>query len=162
MTAVIALWRIGVDTPDYVAEDLSGKGAEKTGGRWNRKGRRVVYTSGSRALACLETIVHLGTATLPLNRYLVKIEVPVAIWAKRATIDPDALVGWDAIPAGKVSLDAGDQWLASGDSALLMVPSVIVPDESNTLISPAHPDAASITATKLKLWRYDSRLFGKG
>jgi len=144
LTAVIALWRIGVDTPDYVAEDLSGKGAEKTGGRWNRKGRRVVYTSGSRALACLET------------------EVPVAIWAKRATIDPDALVGWDAIPAGKVSLDAGDQWLASGDSALLMVPSVIVPDESNTLISPAHPDAASITATKLKLWRYDSRLFGKG
>src|SRR5713101_8129256 len=70
VSAEITVWRIAADTPDYEAHDLSGKGAEKTGGRWNRKGTAMVYASASRALACLETIVHLGSGDpLPLNRY---------------------------------------------------------------------------------------------
>jgi RES domain-containing protein len=50
----VVLWRIAADTPAYEAHDLSGKGAELSGGRWNRKGTPVVYASVSRALACLE------------------------------------------------------------------------------------------------------------
>jgi hypothetical protein len=51
------VWRIAADTADYEANDFS---EEQTGGRWNRKGIRVVYTSVSRVLACLESVVHLG------------------------------------------------------------------------------------------------------
>ncbi len=65
------LWRIGTDTRSWQAHDLSGKGAEVTGGRWNAKGTPVVYASEARALACLETLVHLNAGGLPLNRYLV-------------------------------------------------------------------------------------------
>ena len=153
------LWRIGSDTPDYTAEDMSGLGAEKTGGRWNRNGRPVLYTASNIALAALETVVHLNASSLPLNRYLVRIEVPDALWAARleAVLLP-LPVGWDARPPGRVSLDLGDGWLHSLSSALCAVPSVIVPEEMNVLINPRHPDARQITATKLRPWRYDERM----
>ena len=93
------LWRIAVDTPDYTADDLSGRGAERTGGRWNAKGSAMLYTSESIALACLETLVHLtGGDPLPLNRYLVSITVPDVAWMARTIFDRST-PGWDAQPS---------------------------------------------------------------
>ena len=162
MTVSHTFWRIATDTPDYLADDMTGKGAESTGGRWNRKGRAVVYASPSIALACLETIVHLKQGGLPLNRYLVKILVPHATWELRNELTAaSAPVGWDAEPAGKVSLDLGDSWIDGGASALLFVPSVVVPEERNLLINPAHADAKGITAQKVRKWLYDPRILGK-
>jgi RES domain-containing protein len=153
------LWRIGTDAPAYEAHDLTGRGAEVTGGRWNRKGTALVYASTSRALACLETVVHLGGGDpLPLNRYLVEITVPGAAWAGRTVLDPGAHVGWDAEPAGRVSLDWGTAWARGGAALLAEVPSVIVPEERNVLINPRHPDAASVRAAKVRKWTYDARL----
>lgn len=159
----VELWRIGVDAPDYTADDLAGKGAEISGGRWNRKGHRVVYAATSISLACLETTVHLGQRGLPFNRYLVKITVPEATWNARETRSAAALeVGWDALPEGKVSLDVGDIWLTSGNSPLLLVPSVIVPEEFNVLINPSHPLSKDIEARKVRRWIYDPRLLFDG
>lgn len=154
-----ALWRIASDTKDYEAHDLGGKGAEKTGGRWNRPGRAVVYSATSIALACLETVVHLNADGLPMNRFLVRIDVPDDVWHTRQVLTPaDLAIGWSAVPEGKVSLDLGDVWLQGAATALLVVPSVIVPEESNVLIDPAHPHAGSIVAFKTKPWFYDQRL----
>lgn len=153
------VWRIASDTPDYVAHDLSGKGAEKTGGRWNRKGTPLVYASQSRSLACLETVVHLGGANpLPLNRYLVRVGIPIALWKSRSVFDRGAHVGWDAEPAGKVSLDWGTAWVAGMTTVLAVVPSVIVPEEMNILINPTHADVSKVTATKVRKWTYDQRI----
>lgn len=157
--AGVSLWRIATDTRDYTADELGGRGAEATGGRWNRPGHPVVYASTTIALACLETIVHLRAGGLPMNRYLVEVRVPVKTWDARQVLDrPSLPVGWDALPEGRVSLDLGDRWLATGVSALLLVPSVIVPEEHNALINPAHPQARGITARKLRKWLYDPRL----
>lgn len=155
------VWRIGTDTPDYGADDRSGQGAALTSGRWNREGRAVLYTSTSRALACLETLVHLGGAVpLPLNRYLVEFTLPDEAWQARVTFDREARahVGWDAVPAGLVSLDWGTAWLEAGRSLLAVVPSIVVPEEDNVLINPAHPAAATLTVVKQRAWRYDLRL----
>jgi RES domain-containing protein len=73
--------RICVDTPAFDADVLSGAGAKATGGRWNAAGVAVVYTSQTRALACLETVVHLNAGGLPLNRYLVEVRIPDEVWA---------------------------------------------------------------------------------
>lgn len=155
----VSVWRIATDTPTYTSDDLSGEGAKVTGGRWNRAGMPVVYTSESIALACMETLVHLKASGLPLNRYLVRIDVPDPVWQAAKVFDAKTLpIGWDAIPEGKVSLDFGDQWLTGNSSALLVVASVIVPQEKNILINPAHPDAAKITVTKISKWLYDPRL----
>ena len=157
---IVRLWRIGTDAPAYEAHDLTGKGAELTGGRWNRKGTALVYASTTRALACLETVVHLGSGNpLPLNRYLVEITVPAGVWAARTVFDPAAHVGWDAEPAGKVSLDWGTGWATGGSALLAEVPSVIVPEEVNVLINPAHPDAGRITVSDPFAVPWDERLF---
>jgi RES domain-containing protein len=157
MTAT--LWRIGTDTPDYSAEDLTGKGAETTGGRWNRIGSAVVYTASNISLAALETLVHFNTSSLPLNRILVRVDVPDDVWAARQTFThTNTPVGWDVFPAGKISLDVGNAWLKSGTSALMEVPSAIVHEESNVLINPRHADAARISAARLRVFAYDGRL----
>jgi RES domain-containing protein len=157
----VTLWRIGADTPDYEADDLSGKGAEKSGGRWNRAGTPLLYCSVTRALACLETLVHLAKHPLPLNRYLVKITVPAAAWAAAVELDGSTLIGWDAEPAGKASLDWGTNWVTGGASLLARVPSVVVPEEFNLLINPAHADIADVKAEKVRKWLYDARLTPK-
>ncbi len=155
----IAVWRIAADAPEYEAHDLSGKGAEVTGGRWNRKGTPMIYTSVSRSLACLETVVHLSSGdALPLNRYLVQIQIPIGAWNSRVVFDAARRVGWDAEPAGKVSMDWGTAWLKGKTTLLAEVPSVIVPEEHNILINPNHPDAAKLTAVKIRKWTYDQRM----
>jgi RES domain-containing protein len=155
------VWRLGTDTPDYGAADRSGKGGQNTGGRWNRPGNPVLYASSSRALACLETLVHLsGFEPLPLNRYLVEITIPHASWDARRTFDraKPAHVGWDAKPAGLVSLDWATAWLNSKESLIAVVPSIVVPEEENILLNPKHPDAVKLRLTKQRKWTYDLRL----
>jgi RES domain-containing protein len=154
----VPVWRIAVEAPTHAANDLSGTGARMTGGRWNSKGTPVVYSAANIALATLETVYYLSGGGLPFNRYLVRIDIPDAVWAARQVLDP-LPGGWDAIPAGMTARTAGDAWIASGATALLLVPSVIVPDEYNVLINPQHGDAAAIVATTLKRWIYDPRFF---
>ena len=153
----VTVWRIAAVTIRYSADDLSGAGAKASGGRWNSPGMALVYASESIALAVHETVVHLRSAGLPLNRYLVRIDIPEALWSARQKLAAPA--GWDAQPHGVPSVMAGDAWLKAAASALLVVPSVIVPEERNVLINPAHPDSAGVTATMLRRWDYDSRLF---
>ncbi len=154
----VAVWRIAVEAASYTANDLSGTGARLTGGRWNSKGTPVVYCAVNIALATIETVQYLKVGGLPYNRYLVRIDIADDVWNACQVLAP-LPGGWDAIPAGLSARAAGDAWIASGASALLRVPSVMVPDEDNILINPQHPDAAAITATTLKRWLYDPRLF---
>jgi RES domain-containing protein len=155
----VTIWRIATDTPDYQADDLSGRGAARTGGRWNRKGTPLVYASASRALACLETVVHLGAGQLPLNRYLVRITVPREIWNARTVFDPRSQVGWDALPAGRIAIDWGTAWASGAKTVIAEVPSVIVPEEANLLINP-RLTGGRLKAVKVRKWTYDFRFDG--
>lgn len=156
MRAARELWRIAPDTPDYEADDLCGKGAEKTGGRWNRKGVAMLYCSSTVALACLETLVHLaGAAPLPLKRYLVTIALPPSAWRERTILKPSGHVGWESVPPGIVSIGWGNDWVDSSRSLIAEVPSVIVPEEANILINPRHRDARWLRARKVRRWTYD-------
>jgi len=155
----VAVWRISADTPGYEAHDLTGKGAETTSGRWNRKGTAMIYASVSRSLACLETVVHLSSGdALPLNRYLVQVRIPAVAWNSRVVFDPAHHVGWDAEPAGKVSIHWGTAWIHGKTTLLAEVPSVIVFEEHNILINPNHADGSKLTAVKVRKWTYDPRI----
>jgi RES domain-containing protein len=155
----VVVWRIAADTPEYDAADLTGLGARLSVGRWNRRGTPLVYASSSRALTCLETVVHLGGgAPLPLNRYLVQIQVPDDLWAARVAFEEAGHVGWDALPAGRVSIDWGTRWVHGLESLLADVPSVVVPEERNVLINPLHSDLRRLAARKVRRWTYDGRL----
>lgn len=154
----VAVWRIAVEAHTCSANDLRGISSKVTGGRWNSRGKPVVYCATNIALATLETIRFIRSGRFPLNRFLVRVDIPPAVWDRRLVLDP-LPGGWDAIPAGLAARTAGDDWAAAGTSALLLVPSVIAPDEYNVLINPRHPDAPAITAKTLKRWVYDPRFF---
>mgnify|MGYP006284630169 CR=1 FL=1 len=161
------LWRIASETRRYRAADVSGAGAAAKPGRWNAVGEPVLYTAPTIAMAVLETAAHLDDAGLPLNRFLVRLDVPDKIWNARTTLRPDALrpdalpATWSAIPAGRASVALGSRWLKEGAAALLEVPSVIVPEESVVVINPAHADRARIKASVVRPFEYQ-RLFRAG
>jgi RES domain-containing protein len=155
----VILWRIATETRRYAATDLSGAGAARSPGRWNDDGQPVVYAAVSIALAVLETAAHINDKGLPLNRFLVRIDVPPAVWDAREELPAAALPpSWAAIPAGSASVKVGSEWRASLSSAILLVPSVIVPEEYAALINPAHADAAKFSATVVRPFEYN-RLF---
>lgn len=156
------LWRIAADTRKYAADDLTGGGAAASPGRWNDLGQVALYTAPTIAIAVLETAAHVDDAGLPLNKYLVRLNVPDAAWAAREVLDVSTRpLTWSAIPAGHASVRIGADWLRGGTAPILVVPSVIVPEESATLINPVHPLAAAITATIVRLFEYN-RLFRRG
>ena len=153
------LWRIAAETRKYPATDLSGGGAASSPGRWNNDKEPVVYSAPAIAMAVLETAAHVDDSGLPLNRYLVEIDVPDDVWAKREEINIAKLpLTWAAIPAGRASVKVGSNWLSSLKSPILMVPSVIVPEEWVSLINPKHSEASMITAKVVRPFEYN-RLF---
>lgn len=159
MSSGKAVWRIAQDAPDYGADELSGKGAEQVGGRWNHGGTAMLYCSSTIALACLETVVHLvGSDPLPFNRYLIRIVLPATAWRDRTIFRPREHVGWDSTPPGIVSLRWGNDWAGSARSLIAEIPSVVVPEESNFLINPRHRDAKQLQARRIRRWTYDPRL----
>ncbi len=131
------LWRIS----NHLS--LDGKGGLRWPGRWHTPGRPIVYCAPSPAAALLETLVHVdaGLGTLPARYRLLKIEVPDEASIERLEVG--------ALPERWTERDEATQaigniWLAGGLSALLLVPSAIVPETMNVLINPRHPSAASI------------------
>lgn len=153
------LWRIAAETRRYAATDLSGLGAANYPGRWNDVGLPVVYSASTLALAVLETAAHVDDAGFPQNRFVIQIDAPDSVWRQRQTLDAATLPAtWAAIPAGSASINIGSNWLQSKASAIMLVPSVIVPEEYAALINPQHPAAAKIEATATRSFDY-RRLF---
>jgi RES domain-containing protein len=149
------LWRIAAETRSYSAEDLSGRGAARYPGRWNDVDEAVVYAAPSIALAVLETAGYIDDGNVPGNRFVIELDVPDGVWASREALDVGALhPGWSAIPAGRASVKAGSAWLKSLRSPILLVPSVIVPEEQIALINPKHPGSAQITARMKREFDY--------
>lgn len=152
----VAVWRVAVEAPTYSANNITGLGAARVEGRWNSVGTAIVYCSSSIALAVLESLVSKRFSSLAHSRFLVRVDIPASVWNCAEMLAPPG--GWDAIPAGLASKNAGDSWAARMQTPLLLVPSVIVPEELNILVNPRHPAASEIAATTLRKWNYDPRL----
>jgi len=144
---------------------LSGKGGLVASGRWHTHPRLVIYTSESLALANLELLVHLKAHLLPKNLVAIELDVPDAVQVVELGIDklPKA---WRRWPAPRTTQNIGNAWLDDQSSALLKVPSAIIPTEFNFLINPLHPDCERITVTSKVNFTIDARLIsirqGKG
>jgi RES domain-containing protein len=152
----VHLWRIATETRTYPANDRSGNGAAKNPGRWNNRNEKVIYAAPSIALAVLETAAHIDDSGLPLNKFLVRLDVPTALIANAVTANSASLpVAWSAVPAGMASVTFGSKWYASQASAILFVPSVIVPEENIAIINARHPDMAKIKVVAVRLFEYN-------
>jgi RES domain-containing protein len=150
----IHAWRIVKSK--HSANAFSGDGAKTFGARWNSLGTAVVYVAGSRSLAMLEMLVHLQSQEL-LNRYVL-YEVTFDNSLTTA-VDPTTLPRtWRKSPPPEGIQQIGDLWIAAAKSAILRVPSAIVPTEWNYLLSPAHPNFAKIKIGPKQPLQFDPRL----
>jgi len=140
----------------HASTAFDGRAAQRFGGRWNSSGRRAVYGSATKSLAVLEVLVHLDVGR-PLPRL-----VAFTFEVDDALVDriPVARLPrhWRTAPGLEVTQRIGDEWLASGRSLALAVPSAIVPEEWNYLLNPAHPRFGSLRFGRPVPFLLDPRL----
>ena len=150
----VTAWRIIQRKHTKAAFD--GSGARKFGGRWNSPGISLVYTAQSQSLAILEVLVHLNAPGL-LQQYVL---IPISIAESLIEQLPNAAVSgnWRRTPAPPALQNIGDEWVRSARSAVLQVPSALVPAEHNFLLNPAHSDFKKLFIGEPVPFRFDSRL----
>jgi len=150
----IHAWRI--TKAKHAATAFTGGGAKAFGGRWNSSGTAIVYTAGSASLAILEMLVHLQAQEL-MRRYVIfEVSFDETLMV---TLDPATLPkAWRRSPSSTAVQQVGDDWVTEGSSAVLRLPSVIVPSEWNYLLNPVHPDFAKITIGPKQPIKFDPRM----
>ncbi len=152
----LSLWRIS--KRKYVDTAFSGEGARRVGGRWNSRGQGMVYTSGTLSLAALEVFVHMEVEDVATMLAWIRVDVPTEVnieYLEMAQLPPN----WRNIPAPAVLAMMGDNWFRSGATAILAVPSVVIPLEFNYLINPSHPDFVKLAVESPQPFELDPRLW---
>lgn len=154
--SIVRVWRIS--HKQYADSAFTGEGARLYGGRFNSEGLPAVYTSGNLSLALLEMLVQSNDRNYFSSCVSVYADIPVTIIMK---MTPDLLPeGWDAVPYNTASQLFGDKWIDDKQSAVLKVPSVVVPVEWNYVINPLHPDFKKIEISDSTELPFDERLSG--
>ncbi len=144
---------------EYI-NDLSGRGAALIGARWNSRDVYVLYTAQSRALSLLEVVVHIGKVPANNNYCMLTLDIPDT---SIETISPAQLpADWTGNPPPDYLKKYGDNFIAAGNSLALRVPSVLMPEEYNFLLNPAHPDFKKVKIVSQRTLTLDDRLFPVG
>ncbi len=149
------VWRIC--KKKYADQAYSGAGAKLYGGRWNEPGMAVIYTAGSLSLAALETFVNLEPDLLPDDLVAVAADLPAKIGRTRLRV-ADLPSDWREYPAPDSLKQIGTNWLRLATTAVLVVPSVIIPQEKNYLINPAHKDCRRLKIHPALPFQFDPRI----
>jgi RES domain-containing protein len=149
-------WRL---VPPEFADALNGEGNIQRGARWNSPGRGVVYASVNLSLCVLESLAQMPP---PLRMKLpelaaVRIEIPDDT-PSRVVALADLPVALDGEPGRRRCREIGDAWLAEDAQLVLTVPSVILPQERNVLINPAHRLRETVKIVSIERFRFDARL----
>ena len=151
---MIRAWRLVKGK--HVASAFSGVGARLAGGRWNRPGDAAVYVSSTLSLAVLELFVHLQVRSRTTLRL---VGIPVMIPDELIAEPPPLPANWRAQPPPAATHGLGSEWLRSGSSCVLRVPSAIVPIEFNFVLNPAHGAFGSIEIGRPEPFSLDSRMW---
>jgi RES domain-containing protein len=149
------VWRIC--RKPHALTALDGLGGLYTSGRWHQKGRPIIYTATSAALAALEVLVHVDPLNAPADLRLLTIDVPddLPLDVLPSTQLP---TDWRAIPAPAQLQSIGTSWLSSGRTAGLIVPSAVIPLEHNILLNPQHPESQRLRLVGDDDFSFDPRL----
>lgn len=138
------------------ADDLNGIGSKLYGGRWNHEGISCLYTSESRALALLEYSVNSYIYDIPRALSITTIDIGSMHFRK---LTESELPGdWKKFPAPVSTKDFGTSLLKTAGTAILKVPSTIIPQEFNYLLNPLHPDRSDFRILDIQDFVYELRI----
>lgn len=125
--------------------------------RWNSNDVKVIYTSSSRALSCLENVVHRSKLGLSSNFSVMQIEIPSTITITEVHL-ADLPKNWNQFEQMHAMQKIGDKWVKEAKAAILKVPSSIIPEEYNFLLNPNHPDFDKIKLVGTHPFLFDDRI----
>ncbi len=139
------------------SHDLSGKGAEMAGGRWNSKGIALVYTGQNISLCMAEVAVHMPLGIVPKDYELIHIEIPeeeIQELSKKELPED-----WRDQLSMNETQQIGNDFVKKSSKMVLKVPSMVVQGEFNYLINPNHKNTGKVQIKKTEPFRFDARLF---
>ena len=152
----MVVWR--VTRRAHAEQPLTGEGARRFGGRWNHVGTSLVYTSATLSLAVLEYLVNLPISDLPDDLVSIQVQVPDDLARAELTID-DLPENWRTFPASEELKDIGSDWVREGMTPILSVPSVVIPNDLNYLVNPAHKEVRRVEVVSVEPFALDVRLY---
>lgn len=134
---------------------FDGEGSFLFGGRWSSIGTRVCYAATHRSLAILEYRAHIDQAFMPDDLVIATLEIPDEIVITPTPALPE---GWREYPAPASLRRIGDRFIAEAKGVVMLVPSVLVPQENNVMLNPLHPHARRMHRQRRLLpFAYDPR-----
>lgn len=142
-----------ISAPKYAL----GLTASGVANRWNAAGQYVLYTAANASLACLENVVHRGAEGLQATFKVMTLEIPTQVTIEEVTLDM-LPAGWQQVESYAQCQIFGVAWYQLRRSAVLKVPSAIIPSESNYLISTSHADFGRIKLVSSENFRFDPRI----
>jgi RES domain-containing protein len=142
----------------YSKKPFDGEGGYLFGGRWSSPGVRLAYAAEHLSLAIVEYFVHIDPEDPPQDLVVVTADVPDAV-SRVSIADRQLPRGWRQVPARPALAAIGDEFVHRARAAVLIVPSVLAPSESNWLINPRHAAFAKIRVNPAEPFQYDARFF---
>ncbi|MDZ7897870.1 MAG: RES family NAD+ phosphorylase [Arcicella sp.] len=125
--------------------------------RWNSNGVFVAYTASSRALACLEMVVHLNSDRLKSEFGMSVVEIPEEVNITKISIE-DLPKGWTEHDGYQMCQEVGDDWIQAFETCVLQVPSAVIKHEFNYLVNPQHSDFSKLKIIEIEDFEFDLRI----
>jgi RES domain-containing protein len=152
----VRVWRIAPAA--HAAFD--GEGARRHGSRWTPRGLPAVFTSATLSLAALERFVHVDPDLEPTDLLAIPLEIPDRVAIEVVSVEhlPE---GWRTFPPPPALAAIGERWFRASSTPVLSLPSVVIPQERNFAVNPAHPDFARILVGRAEPFTFDPRMWKK-
>jgi len=150
----VRVWRI--TSAAHAA--LDGEGARRYGSRWTPRGVPVIYTSATLSLAALERFVHTDSDIEPTDLVAIPVEISdrIAIESVQVQTLP---ADWRTFPPPPTLAVIGEEWFHASRTAILSVPSVVIPHERNFVLNPTHREFAQLSIGATEPFSFDSRMW---
>jgi len=152
----VLVWRIA--SVAYAAFD--GEGARRYGSRWTRKGLPIVFASATLSLAALERFVHTDPDLEPIDLVAIAMEIAASVTVETVEVG-DLPSDWRTYPAPSALTLVGERWIEAARTAVLSIPSAVIPHERNFILNPAHRDFARLKAGRAEPFSFDPRMWKK-
>jgi RES domain-containing protein len=152
----VRVWRIA--SAAHAACD--GEGARRHGSRWTPRGVPAVFTSATLSLAALERFVHTDSDLEPVDLVAIPVDIGENILIDSVHVE-DLPPEWRSFPAPPALALIGEQWFRASRTAVLSVPSVVIPLERNFVLNPIHREFADFSIDRSEPFSFDPRMWKK-
>ena len=136
---------------------FDGEGGLLHSARWHNAGVRIIYTAEHLSLVALEFLVNTGPDEQPQRLVARSAEISDDVPRDRL-LSNDLPRDWRKLN-NSLLRQRGMKWLGEQRTAVLVVPSAVIPQENNYLLNPTHPDFARIRVRETEAFSFDPRMW---